>query len=56
LHAANGVGAGEWAAPMCEGRWGHGDVVVAITLHKFRLEEKRKEKKRRKKTYLVVAN
>ncbi len=22
LHAMDGVGVGEWAAPMCEGRWG----------------------------------
>ena len=40
------TGVGEWAAPTCEGRWGNGDVVVAIALHKFGLEEKRKEKKK----------
>ncbi len=56
MHAADGVGVGEWVASTGKGWWGHGDVVVAITLHKFGLEEKRKEKRRRKKTYLVVAN
>ncbi len=35
------------------GGGGDGDVVVANALHKFGLEEK---KKRKEKTYLVVAN
>ncbi len=41
------TGVGEWAAPTCEGRWGNGDVVVAIALHKFGLGEKKKRKEKK---------
>ncbi len=41
--------------PLCtRGGGGDGNVVVAIALHKFGLEEKSKVKE--KKIYLVVAN